>query len=258
MLKGLGEIGKKAQEAQENMSKDRIRYLSLRNAEVAHLRFLTDEDGVILANFHTVEEMTPKGSVWRKYYCSGDSTCKYCAQGLDYGEMIFLWCYCRLVLHKQQNPRLDSNPEADKWVRVKSDGEIYYKEDVNDIRVFRTTPGKGMAYKKALIGYANTYKTLLDREYKWSREGSSKDTIYTLIPKDPSKMSEEVRELIKTLPDLSKVVSGEITSFATVENGEEPEELEETITPNKSTSDIEVIDEEELSLDDIDDVEELF
>ena len=253
MLKGLGDIKKNQEKMQELMGKDRINYVFLGDRENALIRFLTDGDDVILANFHTVEEVIPNGKRWAKYYCSQDATCKYCAQGINWGEMIFLWCYCKYILHRQQNPKLDNDPQAQQWKRVKSGDQIFFKEDVNEPRVFRMTPGKGNAYKKALIKYAAEYKTLLDRDYRWEREGSGKETTYTLTSRNPSIMADVVKNIIPTLPILEKVVMGEIVSF----NGgsvdvkdNDIEDLEE-ISESSSDSVEEVVDEEN-------DIEELF
>ena len=227
MIKGIGAIKKKTEEAIANASKNRIFQIRLRDGEQALLRFLTEPDSVISAEFHTVKEITPRGE-WRvKRYCSQDSSCKYCAEGSTTGELIFLWTYCHYILHKQQNPRLDTDPDAPKWKRVKVGEQIYFQEEVNAPRIFRTGPGKGYTYKTTLINYANEYGTYLDRDYKWIREGAQKEnTAYTLMPKDPKPMTEEIKKIIKTLPDLAKVVSGEIISFDQV-RGEETEEVEE-------------------------------
>ena len=230
MLKGIGAIKKKTDEAIANASKNRILQIKLKDGEQALFRFLTEPDSVISAEFHTVKEITPKGE-WRvKKYCSQDSSCKYCAEGSTTGELIFLWTYCYYILHKQQNPRLDTDPESPKWKRVKVGEQIYFQEEVNGPRVFRTGPGKGYTYKTNLINYANEYGTYMDRDYKWIREGAQKeDTAYTLMPKDPKPMGDEVKKVLKELPDLTKVVSGEIISFDQTKSGEieEIEELDE-------------------------------
>ena len=226
MLKGIAKIKKETEEAAANASKNRIRWLGIRSGEGALIRFLTEPDEVISAEFHTIKEMTPRGDRYTKKYCSQDETCKYCAEGLTTGEMLFLWTYCYYILHKQQNLRLDNDSNAEKWTRVKIGEQIFFKEDIMTFRVFRTGPGKGYVYKNTLIKYADEYGTYLDRDYKWTREGAEKDTTaYALIPKDPKPITSELKNLIKTLPDLAKVVSGEITSFEQVKD--EVEEIEE-------------------------------
>lgn len=246
MLRGIGAIKKKTDEAIANQSKNRILQVRLKDGEAALLRFLTEPDSVISAEFHTVKEMSPRGE-WRvKKYCSQDSSCKYCAEGSTTGELIFLWAYCYYILHRQQNPRIDMDSDAPKWKRGKVGDQIFFQEDINAPRIFRIGPGKGYTYKTTLINYANEYGTYLDRDYKWIREGAQKEnTAYTLMPKDPKPMSEEIRNVIKTLPDLSKVVSGEIISFdqpkvGEVENVaelEEEEVVEKIKTGEKSSND---------------------
>ena len=231
MLKGISNIKKKTDEAIANQSKNRIWQVKLKDGEAALLRFLTEPNSVISAEFHTVKEMTPKGE-WRvPRYCSQDSSCKYCAEGGTTGEQIFLWAYCYYILHKQQNPRLDTDSNAPKWKRVTdASKQVYFQEEVNAPRIFRTGPGKGSIYKMTLINYANENGTYLDRDYKWIREGSQKEnTAYTLMPKDPKPMSDEIKRIIKTLPDLADVVSGKIISFDQASKEEDIEEVEDII-----------------------------
>ncbi len=243
MIRGIGAIKKKTDEAIANQVKNRILKIKLKDGEQALFRFLTEPDSVISAEFHSVKEMTPKGE-WRvPRYCSQDSSCKYCAEGSTTGEQIFLWAYCYYILHKQQNPRLDTDSNASKWKRVRlggEDGEVYYQEEVNAPRIFRTGPGKGYTYKNILINYANEFGTYLDRDYKLIRSGAQKEnTAYTLMPKDPKPIDEEIKKIIKTLPDLAKVVSGEIISFdqpkkeevEKVGEGEDIEEIKEEKMP---------------------------
>jgi len=227
LIKGIGAIKKKTDEAIANQSKNRILQIKLKDGEAALLRFLTEPDSVISAEFHSVKDMTPKGE-WRvSRYCSQDSSCKYCAEGSTTGEQIFLWAYCYYILHKQQNPRLDTDSNASRWKRVKVGEEPFFQEEINAPRIFKTGPGKGYVYKTTLIKYANEYGTYMDRDYKWFREGAQKEnTSYTLMPKDPKPLSEEIKEVIKTLPDLTKVVNGEIFSFDQVKN-EGAEDIEE-------------------------------
>jgi len=259
MLRGLGEIKKNQDRTQELMSKDRINYIFLKDRESAIIRFLTDGDEVILANFHTVEEVTPKGKRFSKHYCTQDLTCKYCAQGVSYGEVIFLWGYCKYILHRTQNPRIDDDPNAPKWPRVRSGDQVYYKEDVNGPRIFSTGPGKGGAYKNALIKYSATYKTLLDRDYIWERQGTGLGTTYTLTPKDPSKIEDSVKELIGTLPPLEKVVKGEIISLSGDTAKVADDEVEELDVEVSSTDNdgFEVIEETDEELEE-EDIAELF
>ncbi len=235
MIIGLSEIKKKSDEIRELASKDRIRYIMIGDKEVALFRFLTEPDSVISARFHNVKEITPRGEKYSKKYCSQTSDCRYCAQGLTSSEMIFLWTYCYHILHMAQNPGLGNNPEAVSWERVTYLGKPYYQEFVKGLRIFRTGPGKDNKYKDALVGFATEYGTFADRDYKWERSGTEKATTYTLIPKDPSSMSEEVKKIISTLPNLEKVVSGKIIAFG--------QEEEEVVSVKEDTSEEQIVEE---------------
>ena len=226
MLKGLGEIQKKTEQTQAMASQDRIKILYVGAGETAVLRFLTDKDEVISAPFHNVEEMTPNGKKYRKKYCTmaEKNTCIWCSQANQVREYIFLWSYVSNIFHKVQNPALEGTQEAQRWERVKVGPAFFYKEAVNGPMIFRMSPGKGGTNKSALIGFANEYEGLCDREYKWSREGAGRDdTKYTLTPKDKTNL-EDLSELISKLPLLSDVVTGKIKSFSQ-EEGDKPDDL---------------------------------
>jgi len=223
VVKGIRDIKKKADEIAAYRSKDRIKYINLRPNESATLRFLTDGDDLISAQFHNVQEMTPKGNFWTKKYCTNDGTCKYCAEGLANSENLFLWAYCYSISHTQQNPALETNAEAQKWVRTKQpDGSFVYLEAVNAPRVFRTTVGAKGAYKNNLIQLYNTHGTFLDRDYKLSRVGNGLDTTYSLNATKEGAMTDEIKKVRAELPRLADVVSGKVTSF-TAEAEEETE-----------------------------------
>jgi hypothetical protein len=230
VIKGLGKIQEESEKVREYSSKDSIRYIFLKNShDIAIFRFLTDGDSVVSAQFHNVEEDTPKGKVWAKYYCpeQDEEPCKWHAEGSTTSEMIFAWAFWKSILHTTQNPLLETNPDAPQWVRGNFNGRAVYKEDLNIPAVYRTTVGKSGLYKKTLISYYNQYGTFLDRDYTLTREGKMKDTVYMLMPRDPSPMTEEIKSIISTLPDLALVISGKINSFTQSEEvSEEPKEEE--------------------------------
>ncbi len=225
MLKGLKELKEKTEQAKQYASEDRIRLLFLGDGEHARVRFLTDTDDIIEAGMHELEETTPRGKRYVKRYCSREDTgsCQYCSDGGIPKKTLFLWAYVYEIMHKQQNPALDLDANAQRWPQVKSPGGgVYYKEEVNGVRVFRTKRGKSNSIQDAFINYADEYGTWCDRDYKWSRNGKGMDTTYSLAPKDPAKMPKDIKEIQKSLPNLSDYVTGKIFSF----NPEVEEEIE--------------------------------
>jgi len=240
VLRGLNEIERKTRETQAIQSQDRIRTLYLRDGDASLIRFLTDVDGVIAADFHTIEEISPRGKRFRKVYCllADTGMCPHCSAGNIPRELIFLWTYVYQILHKQQNPALEIDSYAERWAQSKFGNKIMYKENVNQIRLFRTSPGRANYIKNSIIEFANEYSTLCDRDYKWSRSGSQLDTVYSLIAKYDSEMPEELKQLQQNLPDLADVVMGKVISFATggkqiQEEMEKLKEGESELIPSK-------------------------
>jgi hypothetical protein len=139
-------------------------------------------------------------------------------------------------LHRTQNKKLETDPNAERWTVQKIGNRTFYRQDLNKVMLFRTGPGAKGYIKNAIIQFAREYDTLCDRDYKWLRTGAGRDdTKYSLIPKDPSDITDAVKEASTSLPDLIDVVVGNITSFGgnstttedntTVNESEEDEDL---------------------------------
>ena len=220
MLKGLGELKAKAEQAKQYSNEDRIYQLKLKDGEHARIRILTETDNIIRAEIHELTETTPKGTIYPKRYCTREDNgdCKYCKDGDIPKKTLFFWVYVYEIMHKQQSPFLEKDPNAQRWSQVKSPGGgAYYKEEVNGVRILRTKRGKNNSIEDLFINFADEYGTWLDRDYKWARTGSSmNDTSYSLTPKDPSKMTAEVKEALSSLPSLVDYVTGKIFTFASV------------------------------------------
>jgi hypothetical protein len=216
MQRGLKDIVEQAEKDAQNFSKNRINYVGLRDKELVELRFLTDSEGLIKAKIHTVQETTPKGPRYRKKYCTMQDigSCVYCSKGDSIKSNIYLWAWVYTVYHAQQNSRLETNPNADKWQAVKlNDGKTYYKETVNGPMVFKISVGQKGVYQNTIVGFARDYGTLIDRNYRVSRTGSNLDTTYNLVPLKEGPMPDELAECMRTLPDLGDVITGKITAF---------------------------------------------
>ena len=240
MLRGLDKIREKTQEIQAISSGDRIRYLFLDDGEAAIVRFMTDTDEIIEAKFHEVQEMTPSGNRWRKRYCTFDDSgiCQWCSQGNVPRRMLFLWSYVYYILHRKQNPTLEVDSNAQKWDLMKSGSSTYYKEEVNEPRVFRTKAGKDGLLRKMFVDFAEEYGTWCDRDYKWSRSGKGLDTTYSLLAKDPKKMEKGIKDIIPTLPNLGDVITGKQYTFSSGKT--EKEEVENEVPESKQVTDEEL------------------
>lgn len=217
MLKGIDRFRKAVDEAEKAQSdtSNRIKYLYLGDKDIATLRFLTDGDDLVSAFIHEVEELTQTGKKFHRKYCTVEDTgsCQYCDAGVKKGLVVFMWAWVYSVVHPVQNPKLEKDMNATRWTIVKVKGATMYKEDINALRVFAAKPGKDRAIHKSIDNYFTEYKTLCDRDYKWERSGASLNTSYSLMPKDPSKLSKEIFETQKNLLDLGRVATGELLSY---------------------------------------------
>lgn len=240
MLKGVETIKQRTQEVEELASQSRIMVLGIQDGESATLRFLTDTDGIIKDKLHNVQVTNPKGTSWRKIRCTKEDTgiCEHCTAGKTPSYVLYLWAYVYYKLHPNQNPKLNDDANAQKWAPTKVGTSTYYKEELNQPMIFRSTlGGKDKAIEKAFFEFSDEYGTWCDRDYKWSRKGKELDTTYLLTPKDPSKMSKEIEEVKEGLPALSDYVLGKVRSFdSQAETEEEAVEEEEAPKPETNTT----------------------
>jgi hypothetical protein len=218
MLKGLEEILKKTEETAQMMdSGDRIRKLYIQDKEVALLRFISDADEVFRAPMHRVKMVAPSGKEYNKWvYCTQATTgaCPHCSGGDKPKNMLYLWSWVYAIMHIGQNPRLEESSDAPRWQPVKQGTQTFYKEEVNGPMVFSISVGRGGSYVNKLVNFSKEYGSLCDRDYKLSRTGKSLDTIYELLPKDPSKKSKEVAAVtLETLPSLQDYIMGKNISM---------------------------------------------
>jgi hypothetical protein len=220
VMKGVGAMAKRSEEAQKAAQKERILYVKIEDGESAMLRFVTESDEIISADFHSYKEMTPDGERTRTKYCPRDRACQKCAEGNATKELIFIWAWVYYILHLAQNPALDKNPAAIKWERVMVGTKGYYKEIINEFRVFRTGIGKDNKYRSALISFAQDYGTFLDRDYRFTRTGKELKTNYELVPQNPKPMDEKIKGAISYLPPLEKIVTGEVYNWPKEETAE--------------------------------------
>jgi hypothetical protein len=215
VLRGLGTIKSESDEVKKNKAENshRINYVRIDDGDIAFLRFLTEDKDFLSAQYHKEQVDTPNGLKTRYFYCPGDSSCKWHAMGHTSKKLIFAWAYVYYVLHKGQNPKFTGDDTAAKWSKVSYNSNIYFKETVDQPMIFRTGPGKDNKYEDDLVKFSKKHKTLVDRDYTWFREGEKLATKYTLDDKEATPLKENISALISTLPDLSKIVTGEIYKF---------------------------------------------
>jgi hypothetical protein len=244
VMKGLQNYNKRMKEQDEQRDKQQSdfgMFLNLKAGDIASIRILSEMDKVGWGKFHGIADVSSSGKqFFRKVQCEREydeegipttppSSCKYCSAGGQEGyagDLFFLYVHVYYILHAEQN-----SDESNPWERVKRGENHYYKEQVNRIKVLRTGPGKGRGVVNKLTTYFNKYQTLCDRDYDWERTGTTKDnTIYELIADDPSKLEKYITDEFKKVPDISGIVSGEVTSLVPDEREDAPD-VEKRETP---------------------------
>jgi hypothetical protein len=207
-FKGLKEIQERSEEVEQLANQNRLKHVYLRDGESALIRFIGDDE-MLQTKVHEYEEITPTGKRYRKSYCMENLTgapCKWCASG-NYAKNLYVFlAYTYHVIHKSQNPELNEDPNATKWTAVKQGSQVLYKEDVGEVRVLRIKWGKDYVNKNMILNFANTYGTLTDRDYVYSRTGATIHTSYSLVPKDKSEISDEVAAAIKEAPHIDEIL----------------------------------------------------
>ena len=209
VIRGLKEIQEKSAEA-ANLAGTGTRYLYMGEGDSALLRFVDDNE-MIQTKMHEYEDIQPAGKKYKKSYCIENLTgtpCKWCATGnLPKNVYVFL-VYVYSIIHKTQNPELNTNSEAKKWEAVKQGPATFYREDIDEIRMLRIKFGKDSYLKNAILQLVGEYGTLCDRDYKFSRIGGGKNTNYSFIPKDPSKTPANVIAAKEEAPTLEEILIG--------------------------------------------------
>jgi len=194
MIKGLKGIQEKSAEVEMFSNQNRVQYLYLQDGDSALVRFIDDNE-MMQTKMHEYEEMAPTGKQYRKAYCIDNllgEACKWCASGNIAKNVYVFSVYVYAIIHKAQNPKLNSDPDAPKWEAVTQGKQIVYKEAIDEMRILRTKWGKDGYIKNMIIGFVDEYGTLCDRDYKFSRNGGGIKTLYSFLPKDHSDESAEV------------------------------------------------------------------
>lgn len=172
----------------------------LNDQEAVRLRFLTDWDKIYWNKFHRVME---SGSFKGFIICdaaTGD-ICENCEKDKNWPQTLwFAWVY-----------ELEHTDKDGEW------------EEVNEVKLMRYAVAH-----KASVRRANTnLGTLLENEFVWVREGKmgSKKPSYFLEAGKESKLSAELKKIVKDLPSLEDVAFERVTKLG---DDEEPSKEQKT------------------------------
>ena len=163
-------------------------FLLLKGGDSAKIRFITEGSEIITLNYHMVPRRTRGGAVIPDLvYCGWDDG-KDCA-------------LCGDVSGPPRSRKLN----AYVWVyrTTKANGDVV---EVNAPKVLRTGPGNSGYITTLLTTYLRKYSTLKDRDYEWRRTGTQmENTVYNLIPEDPTPFPVEIMKGIGSLPPLMDI-----------------------------------------------------
>lgn len=219
-LQALRQQMEEAQKAREQM-KTSDRELKLKGGEIAHIRIVTEAPDIKTGMYHSTPAVSKNGKSYRNdVYCkSPNEECELCnneaADIKKTRSKMFMWVYLYYVLHSEKR--------VDSWVKIERAGMTFYKEDVNDFKYIKTGEGWGGYIVSKFLAYYQKYNTLCDRDFEWMRQGSEvNNTVYDLMPEDPSKMDDKIKAGIASLQSLDSIVKGVAPE---VKTGDKPTEL---------------------------------
>ena len=211
ILSGLDVLKKRmedAQKAREQMQQTSME-LRIKGDEIARLRILVEPEEIKTGYFHRVQRPTPKGKTFTEdIFCTApNQECKYDSDPKPevraLKSRMFVWVYVYYILHKNKD-------EKNTWVETDRAGFKFYREEVNSLKYIRTGEGWGGYIVNKFLAYYGKSGTLCDRDYEWIRQGDSmNNTVYDLLPEDPSKVSAAVKKVQSNLPSLEAIMKGE-------------------------------------------------
>lgn len=266
---GVAYARKRAKERQAQFSSP---FLFLReNGDRARVRFLTDTEQFVHGMFHRPYDgkkvddpvVCPETDDKPPTIEGMGETCNFCEQERRSdkkqrpGYKYFAWVYVYHILHTNQNPRLEKDPNAVTWKAMKlgrgDAAATYYKQEVNKVKMLMF--GQPLFDDLlALIAEADEEADedaegsgLLKRDYSFVRNGARFDTktTYTFVPANKETvLGEKVTEAIDKLGDLAEAaLAGTVAYYANAPVvADEDEEAAENI---ESAASEEVATEEE-------------
>lgn len=243
---GIRSINEEYKKSQKEI-KSYVRKLTLGDGEKAFGNFLaTGEESDHRYQSYNVHSVNNNGR-FDKEFCTYDDTGN-CARCLDSKptQQFGVWVWVNYILRKKQNPALGKYDNAKTWRKVKYRDELYYYQEINDVRLWTSGPGNKRYIFNQLFEHFEQFGSLMDRGYIWSRTGSSKeDTNYLIKPMaDTITLNEKQMEIYRQLPSVIDVVAGRqswppvSTSEIITDDGEDVEVLEApAVVSNMAESD---------------------
>jgi hypothetical protein len=192
------------------------------NKESCVFRILTERPDFVHEEFHRVFS----GKQFKGYELCDTmlgKRCKLCNDPDDKisrtGTQFFGWVFERYHDYVDE----DSIPN---WI----DDDSVEEMQIGKRTVFRATVNEPKLIKYSYAHFNpfqeqwDEEETLVDRDFKWTRTGEPNDmkTSYSLRGGTVSKISKEIRDIAKNLPDLEQVALGLITSIDDDDDEETP------------------------------------
>lgn len=177
--------------------------LSIRGGEVAKIRFLTDYPDIKIDAYHIIPVFNSSlgRNVYRNVFCTQQESqpCKLCETKVPIIWQWRAWAWCYYIL------RSFATPAAVEPVTIGD--KVYYKENINAVRLFRRGPGRNYYIIASFKTFMNKYGTLCDRDYEWSRQGTRReDTTYALIPDEKVALAPEIQRAMSELMPLDEYI----------------------------------------------------
>lgn len=211
-----------------------VRRLTIGDGERAWFRYMCtgDENDHRFATYNVHKKRSEER--FETIYCTyeDDGACKECLVTKT-SPQFGIWVWVDYILRKKQNPAIGKYDNAKPWPKVRYREEIYYKQDINDIRLWSSGPGNKKYIFNQLLEAYESFGTLMDRVYVMSRTGTgAQDTNYNIKPvAETSQLTEKQIEVYRQLPPIREVASGR-QSWPPTDQAEAPEDGAEVLDFN--------------------------
>ena len=209
IMSGIDALKKRMEEANKARQGNAVQQMEikLKDKEILRLRIFTEAKDIKTALFHRIPRQTARGKTFTDdVLCLAPEPCKWDndanpeLRGVK--AKMFVWVYAYYQLHTTKD-----KPE---WTEVNQYGTTYYKEEINAPRYLKTGEGWGGYIVNKFLQYTGRYNTLCDRDYEWVRQGATQsDTVYDLLPEDPSPLADSIKKIMAAVPTLEQVIKGD-------------------------------------------------
>lgn len=212
---GLGAV-KNSMESSSSGDFVSIPYIGWETGEEKIIRFLTEDDDVLVLATHNWLTRTDGKGKWGSAICRMDSfiggdSCPLCDANFRPSDRVFTLAVEREGVFEEEEftkpggskghrRRLVGLKTKTRTEKIKNDKDEEEEVVVPDYGIIQA----GMKnFFSTLVGYCEDYGTLVDRDYKIKRIGSGIDTIYQIQPLEPVEVDlEKIRSFVpSTLED---------------------------------------------------------